>query len=194
MYNKKLIVLDLNGVLIYRKKSIIFTPRPYTKNFLDYLFESNKYEVMIWSSAIPKNVEYIVNNVFKEYQNKILLKWNRSNFGLSAKDYKNNCITIKDLQLVWNLDILQKKYDKSITIIIDDDKIKCQKQPNNHLHINSFQKVDNDKELLYVIDYLKNIEKSMKDIDVYINEYPYRKWILLQQINDTSTLIENIKI
>jgi hypothetical protein len=71
----KLLVLDLNGALIYRsgsrgtERSIY--PRPYLGNFLEYLFgpngkegEPRAYEVFVWSSAQPHNVRAMVENGF----------------------------------------------------------------------------------------------------------------------------------
>ncbi|WVF66817.1 hypothetical protein IAT40_001559 [Kwoniella sp. CBS 6097] len=69
----KLLVLDLNGALVYRNRSSTdrrkSSPRPYLQSFLEYVFlpdlESNSsvqrpWEVFVWSSAQPHNVRGMV--------------------------------------------------------------------------------------------------------------------------------------
>lgn len=67
----KLLVLDLNGALVYRpsrgggdKKKAY--PRPYLHCFLQYLFEGGErpWEVFVWSSAQPHNVRHMVETCF----------------------------------------------------------------------------------------------------------------------------------
>jgi hypothetical protein len=78
----KLLVLDLNGALLYRHKSGTnkIHPRPYMGNFLEYLFglhpnapfaiegggvrASKAYQVFVWSSAQPHNVRRMVEASF----------------------------------------------------------------------------------------------------------------------------------
>ncbi|KAK1920903.1 hypothetical protein DB88DRAFT_112611 [Papiliotrema laurentii] len=78
----KLLVLDLNGALIYRSGSRsterTIYPRPYLGNFLEYLFgpqpnvpvhadfdsDSRPWEVFVWSSAQPHNVRAMVETGF----------------------------------------------------------------------------------------------------------------------------------
>ncbi|WVQ94428.1 hypothetical protein IAU59_001507 [Kwoniella sp. CBS 9459] len=69
----KLLVLDLNGALVYRNRSSAdrrkSSPRPYLQSFLEYVFlpdlDPNTYvtrpwEVFVWSSAQPHNVRGMV--------------------------------------------------------------------------------------------------------------------------------------
>ncbi|RXK41456.1 hypothetical protein M231_01363 [Tremella mesenterica] len=89
----KVLVLDLNGALVYRtptnrKKG---HPRPYLSNFLSYLFEPDPipddtehdgdgllpvrpWEVFVWSSAQPHNVRGMVTEAFGK-------KWSRGVWG-----------------------------------------------------------------------------------------------------------------
>jgi hypothetical protein len=78
----KLLVLDLNGTLVYRKKSSAGKrcyPRPYLDNFLECLFSPDavgevgnngsdaslrSWEVFVWSSAMPHNVRGMVESTF----------------------------------------------------------------------------------------------------------------------------------
>lgn len=76
--SQKLLVLDLNGTLIYRNKgsgvSRASYPRPYLGNFLEYLLRPetaseadrrlNKWSVFVWSSAQPHNVRGMLESTF----------------------------------------------------------------------------------------------------------------------------------
>ncbi|BEI95795.1 hypothetical protein CcaverHIS631_0107440 [Cutaneotrichosporon cavernicola] len=69
----KLLVLDLNGALVYRNErgstSRTAYPRPFLANFLSYLFgndpDGRGYEVLVWSSAQPHNVRNMVESTFE---------------------------------------------------------------------------------------------------------------------------------
>jgi hypothetical protein len=76
----KLLVLDLNGALIYRSKNGSgggkrpSFPRPYLPSFLHYLFAPERdgsrrpWEAFVWSSAQPDNVRAMVELGFgKKY-------------------------------------------------------------------------------------------------------------------------------
>lgn len=69
----KLLVLDLNGALVYRSASGMAKtrrayPRPFLHNFLEYLFgpdaDGRAWEVFVWSSAQPHNVRKMVETTF----------------------------------------------------------------------------------------------------------------------------------
>jgi hypothetical protein len=72
----KLLVLDLNGTLIYRNKggsnARTSYPRPYLGAFLKYLFRDltdsdwpmRPWEVFVWSSAQPHNVRAMLESTF----------------------------------------------------------------------------------------------------------------------------------
>ncbi|WVW79756.1 hypothetical protein I302_101726 [Kwoniella bestiolae CBS 10118] len=73
----KLLVLDLNGALVYRNRSSSSEgrnshPRPYLQSFLEYLFLPDRqskrgkrgWEVFVWSSAQPHNVRGMVESAF----------------------------------------------------------------------------------------------------------------------------------
>ncbi|CAJ0640993.1 3270_t:CDS:2 [Entrophospora sp. SA101] len=75
----KLLVLDLNGTLVYNKSKPSLL-RPYLSEFLKYIFsKNNEFSVMVWSSAAPNNkifilkkktftINYMENNILKNYQ------------------------------------------------------------------------------------------------------------------------------
>lgn len=119
---RKLLILDLNGTLIYRQFPKAPTvppqrhtfgpkirPRPYLQTFVQYIFhpENQKWlDVMIWSSAQPKNVVNMVKaalGVGGEFQLRPTLRavWARDTLGLAPNSYDSKVQTYKDLELVW---------------------------------------------------------------------------------------------
>lgn len=119
----KLIVLDLNGALLFRSATRKAHPRPYLRAFLQYIFhpghqsasgESERpYEVFVWSSAQPHNVQYMVDYAFGPYaeglydpqtgepldadiaerSGKLLGVWARDKLlNASTSDYRASCL------------------------------------------------------------------------------------------------------
>jgi hypothetical protein len=122
----KLLVLDLNGTLIYRNKGGSnfrnAYPRPYLGSFFRYLYrpladenQARPWEVFVWSSAQPHNVRVMLESTFDpahieglwEAQEgevevdlgtsgKVLGVWARDKMGLSAAEYGESCLLQPD--------------------------------------------------------------------------------------------------
>jgi len=114
---RKLLVLDLNGTLLYRsphrsrrnsgsgvKEEGIYTqfnpsqprsirtahPRPYLVPFCNYLFHPSTkqwLDTMVWSSAQPHNVDDMVEKCFGVMKRELVAIWARDRLGLAAGDY-----------------------------------------------------------------------------------------------------------
>ncbi|RIA86248.1 HAD-like domain-containing protein [Glomus cerebriforme] len=180
----KLLVLDLNGTLVYRdnaKRNIIL--RPHMKKFMKYIFDSNSFFVMVWSSAQPINVDKMVKAAFGQYEKKLVAKWTRKHLNLSDQDYHQKVETIKDLEKVWeelnnrnSTDLPQIIWDQTNTILIDDSCLKAKLQPYNAIHLPDFDdercKSKNDHELYNVIGYLRKLH-NQSNVSAYIKDYPY---------------------
>jgi hypothetical protein len=124
----KLLVLDLNGTLIYRNKSSgnsrTSYPRPYLGNFLDYLLANesdagnNGWSVFVWSSAQPHNVRGMLESTFDPDQieglwdekgaampgvqnakGRVLGVWARDKMGLSAQQYGESLAELNRTQI-----------------------------------------------------------------------------------------------
>jgi len=111
---RKLLVLDLNGTLLYRSphrsrrnsgcgvtEEGIFSPsqprsvrtahpRPYLVPFCNYLFHPSTkqwLDTMVWSSAQPRNVDDMVEKCFGVMKRELIAIWARDRLGLAAGDY-----------------------------------------------------------------------------------------------------------
>lgn len=146
-----LIILDLNGTLIYRKHRKFppsFVKRAGLDNFLDTLMR--KHKVMIWSSSQPQTVKAVCEKLLTNGQRKRLVaEWGRDKFNLSKSQYKNKVQVYKTLETVWTNESIQsaypgkagktgKRWDQSNTILIDDSKLKALSEPFNILEIPEF--------------------------------------------------------
>ncbi|KAJ3934605.1 MAG: hypothetical protein NXY57DRAFT_889873 [Lentinula lateritia] len=120
---RKLLILDLNGTLLYREprtrdgydpyalnESRPLRPthtRPYISSFKAFLFhpETRKWlDTMVWSSAQYPNVKDMVGRCFGEEEVEGLVAlWDRKFLGLSETQYRNKFQTTKNLAKPWAL-------------------------------------------------------------------------------------------
>ncbi|KAL4899688.1 hypothetical protein BDW74DRAFT_163130 [Aspergillus multicolor] len=150
-----LVILDLNGTLIYRKTRKFppsFARRPGLETFLKVLIE--KYKVMIWSSSQPATVAAVCKQLFPGPMRKELaVEWGRDRLGLSKAEYNSKIQVYKTLNTVWSSKQVQgshpntckrgkKKYvprwDQTNTVLIDDSKTKAVSEPYNLIEIPEF--------------------------------------------------------
>ncbi|KAJ5752236.1 hypothetical protein N7520_009153 [Penicillium odoratum] len=145
-----LVILDLNGTLIYRKHRKlppVFARRDGLKEFLDVL--TKNYAVMIWTSSKPTTLAPIVKLLFPTKRNKkgLVACWGRDKFGLTSRQYNAKLQVYKELHKVWNDKNIQlrhpgyssgQRWDQTNTILIDDSKIKALSEPYNILEIPEF--------------------------------------------------------
>ena len=117
---RKLLILDLNGVLIHSKKkknrNNKFTLRPHVHSFIYAM--SKRYQLAVWTSKTFERAESIVQQLFHSYD--LLFTW--YNDKCDRKHERNLLYMIKDLRKVWNQ---FDKYDKTNTILLDDSEEKC---------------------------------------------------------------------
>ncbi|KAJ2900176.1 phosphoprotein phosphatase [Zalerion maritima] len=99
-----LVVLDLNGTLLFRPsrhRPKSFSSRPYATEFLHYCI--NTFHVAIWSSARRENVKSMIQTLLpeREVREKLVVEWSRDEFGLSKDDYWRRVQCYKRLGLIW---------------------------------------------------------------------------------------------
>lgn len=184
----KLVILDLNGTLLYRPNArnqpTRMIGRPFLRQFLSYLFEN--FSVMIWSSAKPENVKILVENgLGEDFQPKLAASWARDTLGLTPKQYDLNVQVYKDLSRVWGKEEIQshisgfedgKRFDQRNTILIDDSALKASAQPHNLLEVPEFKGTWDDMKqdvLGEVAGYLELL-KMQEDVSRFIRQTPFK--------------------
>ncbi|KAF9517703.1 hypothetical protein BS47DRAFT_475547 [Hydnum rufescens UP504] len=139
---RKLVVLDLNGTLVFRPpgpsgKPRKIHPRPYMNVFAQFLALHSGLDTMIWSSAQPHNVETMVDRAFGSLRSGLKHVWARDTLGLSQRDFSRKVQTVKDLNILWRdlpEQVLEKeRYSALNTVLLDDSALKAHLQPYNHL-------------------------------------------------------------
>ena len=111
--SRKLLVLDLNGTLVFRSPHVsrpkyrpqdrgvprlrATFPRPYMRAFREYVFapETKAWlDVMVWSSAQPHSVADMVDKCFDEHKRELVAVWARDTLGLSNDHYREHPFSI----------------------------------------------------------------------------------------------------
>ena len=160
-----LIVFDLNGTLIDRIKpsasadkrqaiKMLTRPhdlsvlkykvylRPHCAGFFDRLSLLNhSLDVATWTSAYSRTTMPIIQRIFShKHQERCRFMMFREDCD-NTEHYgdKNEC---KDLEKIWS------RYDGEFsavnTVLVDDSVYKARKQPENHLHIPSWEVIPDD--------------------------------------------------
>ncbi|XP_010514666.1 PREDICTED: uncharacterized protein LOC104790588 isoform X2 [Camelina sativa] len=144
---KKLLVLDLNGLLadvvsplkdvkadINIGRRAIFK-RPFCEEFLKFCFD--KFEVGIWSSRKQNNVVRITDFLLGDMKNKLLFCWDMSYCAtttVGSLENKHKYVVFKDLNRLWekhdpNLPWQMGYYNQSNTVLLDDSPYKALLNP-----------------------------------------------------------------
>ena len=142
-----LVVLDLNGTLLYRtSRATNFVSRRGLERFLDYCFANHS--VLIWSSARPPNVAGVCEKLFTSVQRGLLLgQWSRDTLGLTKDQYHQRVQVYKRLDTVWKNAAIQSRHPKvpeggswgqHNTVLIDDSALKAAAQPFNLIEVPTF--------------------------------------------------------
>ncbi|RKF62986.1 putative FCP1 homology domain-containing protein [Erysiphe neolycopersici] len=181
-----LVILDLNGTLLYRpnrsKRSTHVTPRPYSFEFLRDC--TDKFAVVIWSSARPVNVRSICDNMLSpNLQNKILAIWARDKFDLSNQDYNLRVTCYKRLTKLWDDKTISMshpeysqgaRWDQTNTVLIDDSIEKARTEPYNLIKIPEFLGDPNEPGdvLLQVYGFLNHVS-MFSNVSAYLRQHPF---------------------
>ncbi|CAJ2508084.1 Uu.00g092700.m01.CDS01 [Anthostomella pinea] len=181
-----LVVIDLNGTLLYRpnkRQPSTFIMRPYAREFLNYCIRT--FTVTIWSSARPDNVENMCKTLLTpELRAKVVAVWGRDRFGLSTSDYNSRVQCYKRLSVLWNSPLVScthpdaKKgvtWSQKDTVLVDDSLEKARTEPYNLIQVPDFEGYSNEP--AYVLPQVHNYinECSQQaDISTYMRATPFK--------------------
>ena len=156
---KPLLILDLNGILIYRefiKSDIVYNngerignfniwKRPKLQEFLDFIF--SKFHVAVFSSITKKNIEKTVQYVFGEKYSLLKFIYNQDNCvkvsKFNSKDHKRDITFRKNLQIIWNK---FPDFNLENTLIIDDSPEKMRYNPSHCYFIPETWTINNEND------------------------------------------------
>ncbi|TVY81476.1 putative FCP1 homology domain-containing protein, partial [Lachnellula suecica] len=181
-----LVVIDLNGTILYRpsrNNPHRFTARPHALRFLQYCIDT--FHVVIWSSARPENVNAIVDAILPPtLKERCVAIWGRDKFHLTPTDYARRVQCYKRLKTVWQDPqvarshpdfTLGANWDQTNTVLVDDSIEKGQSEPYNLIEIPEY--VGNVHEsgdiLPQVHDYLNQLSLS-SNVSAHMRHIPFR--------------------
>ncbi|XP_061990837.1 uncharacterized protein LOC133709191 [Rosa rugosa] len=143
---KKLLVFDLNGLLVYRVyrsnkpefpsdrtpdgrfgNHLVFK-RPFAEEFVQFCLE--RFEIGIWSSALEKNVDAVLDCMMANQRNRLLFVWGQSqctDSGFKSLEKRMKPLFFKELKKVWYH--FGGKYSECDTLLIDDQPYKALLNP-----------------------------------------------------------------
>ncbi|PIA63145.1 hypothetical protein AQUCO_00200875v1 [Aquilegia coerulea] len=147
---KKLLILDLNGLLVdivsvlpkgfkadkrISKKALLI--RPFCHDFLKFCFA--KFNVGVWSSRTKKNVDSVVNFIMADKKHELLFCWDQSHCtetGFNTVENDRKPLVFKELKKLWdkhepNLPWEKGEYNESNTLLLDDSPYKALLNPPN---------------------------------------------------------------
>lgn len=181
-----LIIMDLNGTLLYRpnkRRPFDFVERPHAKTFMKYCLDA--FHVAIWSSARPENVNKMVEQLLTpEQRERVLVVWGRDSFGLSEGDYNAKVQVYKRLTTVWTNPRVRAAHsqahkgglwNQTNTILVDDSLEKGRSEPFNTLTLPEFSGLTTEMPnvLPQVHDYLNELAYQA-DISRFVRQSPFK--------------------
>jgi hypothetical protein len=178
-----LVVIDLNGTLLYRpsrRAPTAFIERPHARTFLNYCIDT--FFVVIWSSARPDNVRKMVDQLLSPEQcNRVIAIWGRDRFGLTQADYNRRTQCYKRLTRLWDDPVVAathpegKPWNQGNTVLIDDSTEKARSEPHNAITLAEFSGdvEENPAVLPHVHDYL-NALTMQADVSTFIRTVPFQ--------------------
>ncbi|KAF7148601.1 hypothetical protein RHSIM_Rhsim03G0082500 [Rhododendron simsii] len=196
---KKLLVLDLNGLLVHRVYRfrpntnvqnypppdvisgpfLVFT-RPFCSEFLEFCFE--RFEVGIWSSARERSIDTILSSIKTGLKDKLLFVWDQekcTDSGFKSLERKRKPIFLKELRKLWEDPTLPwccGPYSSSNTLLIDDARYKALLNPPNTAIFLQSYKVDNGNDTVLESNselrlFLDGLSEA-DDVPSYVKEHP----------------------
>lgn len=184
-----LVVIDLNGTLLYRpsrKNLTSFQSRLHAKEFVTYCVQT--FWVVFWSSAKPANVKGMVDQLLnKSLRKQVVGVWGRDKFGLTEQDYNKRTQCYKRLTTLWNDPVIKSAYpsrrpgfeggcwDQGNTVLIDDSIEKARSEPHNAITLPEYLGgADEAGDVLpSVHDYLNEL-CFQEDVSAFMRANPFK--------------------
>ncbi|KHG00722.1 FCP1 domain-containing protein [Gossypium arboreum] len=192
---KKLLVLDLNGILVdvvqqpNRKPNTrvdgkgVFI-RPFCVEFLEFCFKT--FNVGIWSSRVNRNMTKMIGFLLrKQWKRKLFFCWDRKLCTITkfkTLENEEKPLVLKELRKLWDrclpeLPWRKGDYDESNTLLLDDSPYKALRNPaNTGIFPYPYQYTDADDRSLApggdIRDYLERIAVA-ENVQKFVEQNPF---------------------
>lgn len=193
---KKLLILDINGVLAdivqpapkncepdFKFAGRALFKRPFYQDFLKFCFE--RFEVGVWSSRAKKNVTRVIDYLMGGVKRKLLLCWDRSHCTptkFKTLEDKHKPVVLKELRKIWekhdpSLPWKKGDYNQSNTLLLDDSPYKALlNPPHTAIFPDSFNFQNTDDKSLgaggELRVYLEGLAEA-ENVQNYVRENPF---------------------
>ncbi|KAL7223123.1 hypothetical protein ACSBR1_024742 [Camellia fascicularis] len=147
-FRKKLLVLDVNGLLAdivsyvpfgykpdaFISKKAVFK-RPFCDDFLQFCFE--RFNVGVWSSRTKRNVESVLDFLMGKSKCNLLFCWDQfhcTDTGYNTVENREKPMLLKELKKLWEKDGPDLPWDRGVynesnTLLLDDSPYKALRNP-----------------------------------------------------------------
>lgn len=195
--NKKLLVLDVNGLLVETYFQFDKLPeghrpdgkvgrffvyrRPFCDEFLEFCFEN--FVVGIWSSAQKHNVDSLVDFIFGDLKKKLLFSWHQidcTDTGLKTPENTRKPLFLKELSKLWSkakpdLPWEEGEYGPCNTLLIDDSPYKALRNPAHTAVFPYPYKVTNELDDILGGDLRKYLEglSAASNVQQYVEHHQF---------------------
>jgi len=181
-----LVVIDLNGTLLYRpnrKQPTKFVARPFSEQFLKYCVDT--FTVVIWSSARAENVTNMCATILTgRLREQVTAIWGRDKFDLTTEDFDKRVQCYKRLTKLWTDPAIivshpayetGGRWDQTNTVLVDDSYDKARSEPHNLIEIPEFFGNENEagRILPQVHDYL-NYLSMYSNVSAVVRANPFK--------------------
>ncbi|XP_009765286.1 uncharacterized FCP1 homology domain-containing protein C1271.03c-like [Nicotiana sylvestris] len=197
---KKLLVLNLGGLLVHRvhrrdwftvesyKPDLVcgnfsVFKRPFCDQFMKFCLE--RFEVGLWSSAMERNMDAILDNIMVGLRRKLLFVWDQEkciDSGFKCLKKKDKPIFLKQMKKIWEnkyhiLPFRGGKFSESNTLLIDDEPHVALLNPPNTAVFPPVFKVGKGKDTLLgpngdLRKFLEGVADA-DDVPTYVKEHPF---------------------
>lgn len=181
---KLLVVLDLNGTLLVRKKGDPqrMIKRPGVEFLLEYLF--TKHVVMVCTSATARNARDMVQKLLTPDQvSRLITIRARDTLGLTPVQYASKVQVYKNLEDIWTDPLVinsipygAKSWSLANTVLIDDSILKAKAQPYNLIQVPEFEwaalgdRKHPPKEIIQEeVAIMKSVKKKLEELKYQAN-------------------------
>eukprot|EP00929_Paragymnodinium_shiwhaense_P091358 TRINITY_DN51340_c0_g1_i3.p1 TRINITY_DN51340_c0_g1~~TRINITY_DN51340_c0_g1_i3.p1 ORF type:complete len:312 (+),score=106.43 TRINITY_DN51340_c0_g1_i3:462-1397(+) len=176
-----LVIFDMNGVLVWRPvNGDLGINRPHLKNLKKVLWEHYpRITVAVWSSMKQKNLMPLVWQAFGSKTEDLVFVWDQDYCTDKGKKWSEKHGKVKPLlrkDLIKLADTEFADYAPDDVLLIDDDPVKCKKNPKGTaIHPATFEgDEEHDDELLYMAQYLDKLANSdCATVPDFVRKNPY---------------------
>ncbi|KAK7244985.1 hypothetical protein RIF29_39814 [Crotalaria pallida] len=193
---KKLLVISINGLLLYRDRPSqmrnihkyrrpdayyslysVFL-RPFSEDFMKFCLE--RFEVGIWSSAREHNAYTTLNYAIGSLKSKLLFVWDQkdcTDTGFMSLENEDKRLFFKDLNKVFQDVKKGGPYTESNTLMIDDTPYKTfLNPPNTAIFLEPYDPLNKNDSALdpkgELCSYLEGVAAA-QDVQSYVKENPF---------------------